>query len=168
MSEAEESTVGHAGIIEKVAGFYHKALDKASKALKWLGEHGFDEPSLLETFGLGYASGKLVKALPKQEENTSQALRESGILTSAGEEYFLHCLTVPLLDPENNIVSMAGHDLESGEERVLANACTALWNAPAARVHPELLLASGILDGLSLYRARAGTGPQGQVFTIDK
>ena len=82
----------------------------------------------------------------------SVALRGLGVLTPAGREYFLDCVTLPLRDGDGGLVSLAGIAFEGGD-RLLAGSPAALWNAPATRLYPEVILATGLLDALSLHLA---------------
>ena len=79
-------------------------------------------------------------------------LRDLGILTPAGREYFLDCITLPIRDGDNGIVSLAGVSFQ-GEDRLLSTTPSAIWNAPAARLYPELILSTRLLDALSLHLA---------------
>jgi hypothetical protein len=141
-----------AALIEKVALFYHKALPSAQKARGWLRRMGLNDDALRDQWQIGAADGRLLKSLPGDGQGPGERLRELGILTPAGKEYFLDCITMPLRDGEGGMVSLAGISFQGGD-RLLASSPTALWNAPAARLYPELILATGLLDALSLHLA---------------
>jgi hypothetical protein len=149
----ETDPAGHAALIEKVARFYHKALRSAQKARSWLKRRGLDDEELADHWQLGCADGRLLKTLPSEGEEPGRSLRDLGILTAGGEEFFLHCITVPLLDGDGGLVGLAGSAIGTGEDRLLPASPTALWNAPAARLYSDLILAANLLDGLSLHRA---------------
>ena len=53
-----------AGLIEKVALFYSKALKGTQKARGWLKRQGLDGDGLQEQWLLGTADGRLLKSLP--------------------------------------------------------------------------------------------------------
>ena len=139
-------------LIEKVALFYNKALRSAQKARVWLKRQGLGDDGLSDQWLMGAADGRLPKSLPADGNGPVESLRTLGILTSAGREYFLDCITLPLRDGDGGMVSLAGVSLQ-GEDRILATGPTALWNAPAARTYPELILATSLLDALSLHLA---------------
>lgn len=143
---------GQAGLIEKVAKFYSKAISSAQKSRAWLKRRQLDD-DILQHFQFGYASGRLLHALPSQGEEPRKSLQHLGILTPGGEEFFLHCVTAPLLDGDGGIVAMAGAPVAGGEDLLLRSSPTALWNAPAVKLYSELLLTTNLVDGLSLHKA---------------
>ena len=132
--------------------FYHKALKSAQKARQWLKRRGLDDDGLREQWLMGASDGRLLKSLPHGGDGPVAHLRDLGVLTPAAREYFQDCITLPVRDGDNGIVSLAGVPFH-GEDRILSTSPTALWNAPAVRLYPELILATSLLDGLSLHLA---------------
>jgi DNA primase len=143
---------GQAGLLERVMLFYHKALKSAQKSRQWLKRQGLDNEGLAEQWVMGAADGRLLKSLPADGDGPADRLRDLGILTPAGREYFHECITLPIRDGDNGIVSLAGVSFQDGD-RLLSTSPTALWNAPAVRLYPELILATSLLDALSLHLA---------------
>ncbi len=139
-------------LIERVALFYNKALKGAQKARVWLKRQGFGEDGFRDNWLMGAADGRLLKSLPTDGNGPAKHLRDLGILTPAGKEYFLDGITLPLRDGDGGLISLAGVSFQ-GEDRLLSTRPTALWNAPVARLYPELILATGLLDALSLHLA---------------
>ncbi len=154
MSKMPESAGGmdQAGLLERVMLFYRKALKSAQKSRQWLKRQGLDNEGLQEQWELGAADGRLVKSLPTDGNGPVGHLRDLGILTPSGREYFHECITFPIRDGDNGIVSLAGVSFQGGD-RILTTSPTALWNAPAIRLYPELILATSLLDALSLHLA---------------
>ena len=150
-NEQPDNRAAQAGLIEKVARFYHKALKSAQKARAWLKCHALEDEDLIGRFMIGAANGKLLKALPSNEPQ--QSLQDLGILTPSGKEFFLDCLTFPLLDADGGIISLAGCPAASGQDLLLPVSTTSLWNAPCVRHYAELLLATNLTDGLTLHKA---------------
>jgi DNA primase len=147
-----QSPESQAGLLERVMLFYHKALKSAQKARQWLKRRGLDNEGLREQWALGTADGRLLKSLPHGGDGPVAHLRDLGVLTPAGREYFQDCITLPIRDGDNGIVSLAGVSFK-GEDQILSTSPTALWNAPAVRLYPELILATSLLDALSLHLA---------------
>lgn len=139
-------------LLERLALFYHKALKNAQKAKSWLKRQGLDEGGLVEQWVIGAADGRLLKSLPTDGNGPVDRLRGLGLLTPAGKEYFLDCITLPIRDGDNGTISLAGI-LFHGEDRILTTSPAALWNAPAIRHYPELILTTRLLDALSLHLA---------------
>jgi hypothetical protein len=143
---------GQSALIERVMLFYHKALKSAQKAKAWLKRQGLDNEGLAEQWVIGAADGRLLKSLPADGDGPVERLRDLGILTPAAREYFLDCITLPVRDGDNGLVSLAGVSFQ-GEDLILSTSPAALWNAPAARLYPELILTTRLLDALSLHLA---------------
>ena len=150
--EPDGPPAAHAGLIEKVALFYHKALKSAQKARVWLKRHELDDTDLATHFQLGVANGRLLKTLPDAGEPRT-SLQTLGILTADGNEFFNDNMVVPLLDGDGGIIGMGGCSMAGREDRLLQTSPTALWNAPVAKLYAELLLATSLPDGLSLHKA---------------
>jgi DNA primase len=140
------------GLIEKVAAFYHKALKGAQKARAWLKRRGLDGDGLREQWLVGTADGRLLQSLPTDGKGPVGTLRALGVLTPAGGEYFVDGITLPVRDGDGGIVTLTGVSFKE-EDRILSTSPTALWNAPAVRLYPELILTTRLLDALSLHQA---------------
>ena len=143
---------GQAALIERVVVFYNKSLKGPQKARCWLKRQGLDHEGLRDHWLMGAADGRLLKSLPTDGNGPAEHLRDLGILTPAGKEYFLDGITLPVRDGDGGLISLAGVSFR-GEDRILSTSPTALWNAPAARLYPELILATRLLDALSLHLA---------------
>jgi hypothetical protein len=139
-------------LLARAADFYHKSYAHSRKAFDCLRKRCLAVKELLEPYSCGYCDGKLTQVLPTQGPVTDQ-LTAMGVLDENGDETLLGCLVFPLFDAEDAVLSLWGHHLETGEERLITSAPTALWNLPAARPHPEILLAGTVFDGLSLIKA---------------
>ena len=139
-------------LLARAADFYHKSYGHSRKAFDCLRKRCLAAKELLEPYSCGYCDGKLAHVLPTRGPVTDQ-LTAMGVLDEDGNETLLGCLVFPLFDAEDAVLSLWGHHLETGEGRLLPSAPTALWNLPAARPHPEILLAGSVFDGLSLIRA---------------
>lgn len=151
-SAVHDDPSASAGLLEKVAAFYHRSLRSAQRARAWLKRHGFDADALGEEWQVGAADGRLLKSLPADGRGLAEELRAAGVLTPAGREFFLGGITLPVRDGDGGLVSLAGVSFR-GEDRLLPGSPTALWNAPAVRLYPEIILATRLLDALSLHQA---------------
>jgi hypothetical protein len=59
-----EACEANAGLLEKVADFYHNGLKGARKTSAWLKRRQLDQEDLIVQFRLGAATGRLLKTLP--------------------------------------------------------------------------------------------------------
>lgn len=151
MSQIPEAS-DQAGLLEKVALFYHKALKSAKKATHWLRKNGFDETGFAEPWLIGAADGRLPKSLPTDGGDAADRLKSMGILTPMGQEYFRDCLTMAVRDGDGGMVSLAGIAFQ-GEDRILSASPMALWNAPVIRLYPEVIITTRLVDALVLHQA---------------
>ena len=142
-------------LLERVTEFYHKALFRGSRALKHLGRLALEDAHLLESHRVGHCDGTLAAILP-QSDPKRQELQRLGLFVDADgqlTERFLDHIVVPLTDAEGGAVALWGLSLKTSETALLPpNAC-ALWNLPAARLYPEILLCASVVEGMSLTRA---------------
>lgn len=147
-SPASEPIHNDAALLTQAAEFYSKTLQESPPGLDCLRRLHLADRDLLEPFCCGYCEGTLAGVLPARGP-VRERLAALGILEEAGTETLLGCLTFPLYDPEGGILSLAGWDTEAGQTRLPTPSPTGLWNLPAARQHPEILLLSGVVDALS-------------------
>ena len=138
------------GILEKAAEFYHKTIFKSGRALRYLRNLGLAaDVSLLKSFRLGYASGRLSEILP-QDGAMKSRLASAGILTENGKELFLKCIVFPVSDFDGRLVGLHGVKTVTNEPVSLPVMPASLWNGAAARIHNQILLTGSALDSLSL------------------
>ena len=142
-------------LLEKASGFYQGSLGEDERAAAFLRQSGLADQHLLERFGAGYCTGALAAVLPSAQSapHVYQELKRLGILLADGAESLRGALTLPVLDPDGGTVGIAGIDPGSGIERLVGLHPPRIWNAPAAVAHADVIVASCVLDGLSLVAA---------------
>lgn len=144
-------------LLDKAATFYRKTLQREHEAFAYLKRLGLHDEDLLERFQIGYCNGSLLKILPDQEDVRS-SLRKLGVLHAAKEneeedqERLLDCITFPLHDRDGGTVGLCGQHMQQGR-MVPAPRGPGIWNLPAAGMFPTVMLATTVLDGLSLHLA---------------
>ena len=142
-------------LVERVAEFYHKALFRGSRGLKHLAKLALEEAHLLESHRIGHCDGTLAEILPESDPKR-QELQRLGLLVEADGkliERFMDHIVVPLTDAEEGVVALWGLSIKTGETGLIPPAAPPLWNLPAARLYPEILLCGTVIEGLSLARA---------------
>jgi DNA primase len=149
-----------ADLLIRVAAFYHRTLVKDRAGLDYLASRNLADPSMLESFRVGYCNGTLKSALPKSGEVIEQ-LKALGILNARGNEVFYGRVVVPIQDGET-VVSLYGRKVEgsggklsadSSAHLYLAGGHKAAFNASAARTAERIIFTEAIFDALSLWQA---------------
>jgi hypothetical protein len=62
-------------LLERVAGFYHKALLRGSRGLRYLAKRGLEDSRLLESFSIGHCDGSLMNVLAESDPKRCDFLR---------------------------------------------------------------------------------------------
>ncbi len=148
--------LARAELLGSVAQRYAEALRASEPAQAYLEKRGLGNPELAEAFGLGFADGSLLQAVPAQGE-VRQALEQLGLISREGRELFAGCLVVPLTHPELGTLSLYGRKLSPraqvrhlylpGPKRGVLN-----WQALAA-APARVTLTESVLDALSVWAA---------------
>ncbi len=142
------------GLIGKVSDFYHKAMYRTGGGLRFLRKLGLDDSHLIDSHRLGYCDGSLAKLVT--DEKMRVALSHMGLLC-AGDggmvETFKGCVVIPVNDADGGLVALSGIDGRTRKLHMQAGCGISLWNMQAAANYPDILLAEGIMEALSLIEA---------------
>jgi DNA primase len=132
-----------------VADFYHKKLFENRAALAYLEGRGFKNQSLFTRFKLGYADGGLLKVTANGQR---EALKVLGLLRDTGTEHLSGCITFPVTDERDQVLTLYGRRSGDTEPKhlYLAGPHRGVWNRKASKVYDEIILTECIIDGLSL------------------
>jgi len=151
-----------ADLLGRVSNFYLRTLHKEDRAgLDYLASRKLSDPTMLESFRLGYCNGTLRQALPDAGETNDQ-LKALGILNEKGNEVFYGRVVVPIQDDTGNVVGLYGRKVEgpgaklpadSARHIYLAGGHRAVFNAAAVKASPSLIIVESIFDCLSLWQA---------------
>jgi hypothetical protein len=137
---------------------YSKALRSSKPAKDYLLSRGLDSGELWQTFGLGFANGALLEALP-QSGGVRDALTEIGVLSPTGREHFAGCVVVPLTHPDQGLVGLYGRKILP-DARIrhlyLPGPHRGVLNWQALQRSESVLIAESVLDALSLLAAGCG------------
>lgn len=149
-------------LLERVVQLYAKTFDDVSEGRTYFERRGIADVGLLGRHRVGYADGRLKDLLPKNGQLKDE-LRDLGILledpsTGSGQvarERFDGCVVFPMCDPEGTLTTICGKSVgdDSASYVCLPAHPTGLWNAVALKTYPELLLATSIIDALSVMMA---------------
>jgi DNA primase len=141
--------LAHDLTLTTVADFYHKKLFENRVALAYLASRGFVDHALFTRFKLGYADGGLLKVTANGQR---EALKVLGLLRDTGAEHLSGCITFPVMDEHDQVLTLYGRRSGDTEPKhlYLAGPHRGVWNRKASKVYDEIILTECIIDGLSL------------------
>ena len=132
-----------------ITDFYHKKLFENKAAIAYLEKRGFTDRQLFTRFKLGYADGSLLNVVSNGQR---EALRVLGITRDNGAEHLSGCITFPILDQNDQSLSLYGRRAGSSEPKhlYLSGPHKGVWNRKASKVYDGIILTECIIDGMSL------------------
>jgi hypothetical protein len=149
-------------LLREVIAFYGLTLKDTPEALSWLMRRAITSPEVVDHFHLGYSNRSLGQMLPPGATKTGAEIRARlqrvGVLRDSGHEHLAGSLVVPVFDEQGAAVQLYGRKI--GEsfragtalELWLPGPMRGVWNRDALNER-EVVLASGLLDGLTLWSA---------------
>ena len=151
-SEGEEKDSGAPLFsLSAVADFYHRSLFEHPEAVSYLEGRGLRNRQLWSRYRIGFSAGLLAERLSSTQK---AELAKAGVLMRSGGEFFAGCITVPLLDEQDQVAGFYGRRIDERRKvnhLYLPGAHRGLFNRKAFAVYPEeLILAESVLDALSL------------------
>lgn len=139
-----------ADLLRQAVDAYARALERSPAAHRYLASRGLDDARLVETFQLGVGGPVLELSCDRER------LMRAGLLRRTGHHHFAGRLTMPVLTEQGEVANICGRRLLPGgvldRYRVLPGPRAGIWNGQALARHEEVVLAEGIIDGLTLYR----------------
>ena len=148
--------------LTQTVDFYHQFLLKSTQARAYLAQRGLDNPSLIETFKLGYAQRQLGTILPTR---TSQAgkdvralIKSVGITLDSGMERFSGSLVVPVIH-QGQVLELYGRRLASDAQLrsagsvkhlYLPGAHQGVWNQQGL-TDSTVILCESLIDAMSFW-----------------
>lgn len=131
---------------------WHEKLSGGEKGRLYLESRGLWVPELLRTFRIGYSSGDLPRTVPGKV-SMRQALRDTRILNSRGNEFFFGRIVVPLFSASGALVNVYGRAIEPESEiphLYLPGPRRGVFNRAALTEADTVILTESILDALSV------------------
>jgi DNA primase len=149
------STPATQTLLEKAAGFYRGSLSEDENAFTFLRKSGLSDQHLLASFCVGCCTGQLTATLPSAASSPEvhSELTRLGVLGPDGTEALKGAVTMPILDSDRGVVGLVGISPDPGPDHLIGTGPLRIWNAPAAMVHADLIVASSAVEGLSLAAA---------------
>ena len=129
--------------------FYRMQLHRHSEAVAYLDRRGVRSSELIENMRIGYAPGSCLRGWLTQLGYPFQVLRQTGLVTAAGYDTYMHRVVFPL---EGNLY---GRSLSASAppHRFLPGAKGGLYSWDQARLYPEVILVEGLFDYAALWQA---------------
>lgn len=106
-------------LLEKTVAFYARTFASSEKAKAYMRSKGMADCAQYGRERLGYADGSLAKSLPSKGRIVDE-MKELGILEADGREYFLECVTRPVIGKNGMVEDIAGTDIGTGGEMSLS------------------------------------------------
>ena len=140
---------GLAPLLHEVASFYGMQLHRHGVAVAYLDQRGVRSPELIEHMRIGYAPGGCLRGWLAQLGYSLLALRQTGLITAAGYDTYMHRIVFPL---EGNLY---GRSLSAAAppHRFLPGTKGGLYAWDQARRYPEVILVEGLFDYAALWQA---------------
>jgi DNA primase catalytic core len=139
-------------ILDRVVAYWQKALARSTRAQGYIKGRSLWAPELLRALRIGYSSGKLAQALPREGKLRRQLAR-IGILNKKDNEFFFNRIVVPIFDENGVLVNLYGRSLDPKSEvphLYLPGPHRGVFNPVGIREAPTVILTESILDALSL------------------
>ncbi|MCZ2073391.1 MAG: toprim domain-containing protein [Bryobacterales bacterium] len=136
-------------LLRETTEFYRIQLHRHSEAVTYLYQRGVRSSEVIEHMQIGYAPGGCLRGWLTQLGYSWLALRESGLVTTAGYDTYMYRVVFPL---EGNLY---GRSLSAAAppHRFLPGAKGGLYLWDHARQYPEVILVEGLFDYAALWEA---------------
>jgi DNA primase len=140
---------GLAPLLRAAADFYRVQLHRHGAAVAYLHQRGIRSPELIEHMRIGYAPGGCLRGWLTRLGYPLLALRQAGLVTSAGYYAYIHRIVFPL---EANLYGRS-LSLAAPPHRFLLGAKGGLYAWEQVQQCPEVILVEGLFDYAVLWQA---------------
>jgi len=137
-------------LLKTITEHYHNNFLKTKRAVDYLKSRGITGPDIYKTFKIGYADGSMKEKISIKGDLIKD-LKEIGVLTDKGGEFFYNSIVIPLYDEDGNVVSMYGRNIDNPRHLYLKGPHKGLVNRQGATGSEKLILTESIIDAISLY-----------------
>jgi len=136
-------------LLRETAEFYRMQLQRHEEAIAYLYGRGIRSSELIEHMRIGYAPGGCLRSWLTQLGYSRLALRQAGLVTTAGYDTYRHRVVFPL---EGNLY---GRSLSASApaHRFLPGPKGGLYSWDEVRQYPEVILVEGLFDYAALWQA---------------
>ncbi|EKR62707.1 putative DNA primase [Leptospira weilii str. 2006001853] len=147
-------------IIFNALSYYQSTLRESRIALSYMNTRKVGSEESITKFKLGYCDGRMGRTLPVRQSGIGvrvrDVLKDFGILSENGQEYFRGRIVIPIFTQEKELCGMYGRRIipsKSGspDHLYLPGRHLGIWNEEDAFEKKELVLCESILDALSFW-----------------
>ena len=147
-----------AKLLEQVVTYYADTLKRTPPALDMLKQYGVGAEAI-ERFRIGVSDRSLGYRLPRANRKAGAEVRgrlqRLGILRQTGHESLRGCITVPLLDEDDAVVTVYGRRLDDRAVEtadVYASSISiGVFNIEALRTNRDIVVCSSVFDALVMW-----------------
>ena len=140
---------GVAPLLHQAVDYYHMQLHRHGEAAAYLDQRGLRSSELIEHMRIGYAPGGCLRGWLTQLGYTLPALRQAGLVSTAGYDTYTHRIVFPL---EGNLYGRSISP-SAPPHRFLPGSKGGLYSWEQARTYPEVILVEGLFDYAVLWQA---------------
>jgi DNA primase len=140
---------GWGALQHEVVEFYRMQLHRHGEAVAYLDQRGIRLPQVIEHMRIGYAPGGCLRAWLVQLGYPLPALRQAGLVTTAGYDAYWHRVVFPL---EGNLYGRS-ISASAPPHRFLPGSKGGLYAWDRVRGCPEVILVEGLFDYAVLWQA---------------
>ena len=141
-------------LLSLVTEYYHAAFNQRKEGRDYLKKRGLVDPLLYSRFKIGYCAGNLRESMPEDDQRIAD-LKQLGLLTEDGQEFFTNCVIFSIPDYSGQIVNLYGRRIRSGQVNhlYLPGPKQGVFNGAAIKTASQIILVESILDALALIQA---------------
>ena len=142
-------------LLKKITDYYHNTFKENPRGAEYLRKRGIINPDIYKDYQLGFVDGSMKNTLNPE---TTQHLKQIGILNDKGNETFYNCVIFPISDEDGNIVSFYGRNIEPFDtlrarrqsHLYLAGKHQGVFNGQVLKTNKTIILTESIIDCVSL------------------
>jgi DNA primase len=140
---------GVAPLLHQAVDYYHMQLHRHGEAAAYLDQRALRSSELIEHMRIGYAPGGCLRGWLTQLGYALPALRQAGLVSTAGYDTYTHRIVFPL---EGNLYGRSISP-SAPPHRFLPGSKGGLYSWEQARTYPEVILVEGLFDYAVLWQA---------------
>jgi DNA primase len=136
-------------LLHETASYYRMQLHRHAEAVAYLQQRGIRSSELIDHMRIGYAPGGCLRGWLAQLGYQADMLHQSGLVTTAGYDAYIHRIVFPL---ENNLYGRS-ISASAPPHRFLPGAKGGLYGWEQARRYQSVILVEGLFDYAVLWQA---------------
>ena len=110
--------INAAKLLNQVVEFYCHSFVEDNRGNEFLRKSGITDNSVISQFKIGFCNGTIYKTIPESGEITD-TLKQIGILTNDGQEYFKDSLVFPVFNQQESVSVVYGKSILDNSIKVV-------------------------------------------------